>query len=95
MRGGPALVNDPALVHRTDHLLSSLGVTVAETPFRSCGSDDFAEYGRETASLMCFIGTGRINGAGLHHGAYLPGRDALELAAVAYASGYVAAASTL
>ena len=95
VRGGPALVNDPALVHRTDHLLSSLGVTVAETPFRSCGSDDFAEYGRETASLMCFIGTGRINGAGLHHGAYLPGRDALELAAVAYASGYVAAASTL
>lgn len=95
VRGGPALVNDAALVHRTDALLSELGVTVAEIPFRSCGSDDFAEYAQATAALMCFVGTGRINGAGLHHGAYLPGRDSLELAAHAMAAGYVAAARAL
>ena len=93
--GGPALINDPGLVRRADHHLSGLGVTVAETPFRSCGSDDFAEYGTATASLMCFVGTGRINGVGLHHGAYLPGRDAIELAAVAFAGGYAAAVDAL
>lgn len=95
VRGGPALVNDPALVRRIDPLLQGLGITVAETPFRSCGSDDFAEYGRAAASVMSFIGTGRVDGIGLHHGAFLPGRDALELAAQAYAAGYVAAAGMI
>ncbi|NHB84124.1 amidohydrolase [Tessaracoccus sp. HDW20] len=95
VRGGPALVNDPGLVRRTDRHLAGIGLTVAESPFRSCGSDDFAEYGAATASLMCFVGTGRINGVGLHHGAYLPGRDALELCAQALACGYVAAVESL
>ena len=93
--GGPALVNDPGLVHRLDPLLSGLGITVAETPFRSCGSDDFAEYGLEAASVMCFVGTGRINGAGLHNGSYLPDREALRTAARAYAAGYVAASGII
>lgn len=92
--GGLALVNDPGLVHRLDPLLG-LGITVAETPFRSCGSDDFAEYGLEAASVMCFVGTGRINGAGLHNGSYLPDREALRTAARAYAAGYVAASGII
>lgn len=95
VRGGPPLVNDPGLAHRVDRELSSLGITVAETPFRSCGSDDFAEYGLATASVMCFVGTGRIDGIGLHHGAFLPGREALQLAAHTMAAGYVAAAGML
>ena len=72
-----------------------MGVTVAETPFRSCGSDDFAEYGRAAASVMCFVGTGRVDGIGLHHGAFLPGRDSLRLSAQAFAAGYAAAASLI
>ncbi|MDO5678490.1 MAG: peptidase dimerization domain-containing protein, partial [Propionibacteriaceae bacterium] len=95
VRGGPALVNDPGLVRRMDPLLESLGITVAETPFRSCGSDDFAEYGRVAASVMSFVGTGKVDGVGLHHGAFLPGRDSLRLAAQAYAAGYVAAAGLI
>ncbi|MBB1483799.1 amidohydrolase [Tessaracoccus sp. MC1865] len=95
VRGGPALLNDPGLVKRIDPLLRGLGLTVAETPFRSCGSDDFAEYGREAASVMCFIGTGHVDGVGLHHGAFLPGREALQLAAHAFAAGYVAAAALI
>lgn len=95
VRGGPALVNDPGLVHRIDPLLKGMGITVAETPFRSCGSDDFAEYGRAAASVMCFVGTGKLDGVGLHHGAFLPGRDALELCAQAFAAGYVAAAGLI
>lgn len=95
VRGGPALVNDPGLVRRMDPLLREMGVTVAENPFRSCGSDDFAEYGHAAASVMCFVGTGRVDGVGLHHGAFLPGREALQLCAHAYAAGYVAAAGLL
>ena len=82
-------------MRRLDPLLTSVGVTVAETPFRSCGSDDFGEYGLATASVMCFVGTGRVDGVGLHHGAFLPGRDALRLAAHTLAAGYVAAAQTV
>lgn len=89
--GGPALVNDPSLVHRVDPALEGLGLTVAETPFRSCGSDDFAAYGTVTASVMCFVGTGRINGVGLHHGAFLPGRETLRTAALSFAGAYLGA----
>ncbi|WP_342371948.1 M20 family metallopeptidase [Propioniciclava soli] len=91
-RGGPALVNDPRLVAATDALLGGVGVPVAAEPFRSCGSDDFSEYGQVVPSLMSFIGTGSANGIGLHHAQFLPGRDALRLAAVALATSYVAAA---
>lgn len=93
--GGPALVNDPGLAKRLDTMLAGMGLTVAETPFRSCGSDDFAEYGTVSASLMAFVGTGGGEGIGLHHGAFLPDREALRLAAQTYAAGYVAAAACL
>ncbi|MFV0452159.1 MAG: M20 family metallopeptidase [Propioniciclava sp.] len=91
-RGGPALVNDPRLTEPTDALLAALGVPVAATAFRSCGSDDFAEYGQVVPSMMAFIGTGSADGIGLHHAQVLPGRDALRLAAVTLAVSCVAAA---
>lgn len=89
--GGPALVNDPSLVGRVDDQLRGAGIAVADPAFRSCGSDDFAAYGPQTPSLMCFVGTGRIAGSGLHQGSYLPGRDTLRLAARTYAAAYVGA----
>ena len=91
-RGGPALVNNPELVVRADALLSRLGVPVAAAPFRSCGSDDFAEYNDLVPSLMSFVGTASPDDVGLHHAAFLPGRRALRLCAVTLAANYVAAA---
>ncbi len=91
-RGGPALVNNPDLVARVDTVLNQADVPVAPVPFRSCGSDDFAEYGQVVPSVMCFVGTGGSDGVGLHHPRFLPGRDALPLVARTYAAAYVAAA---
>ncbi len=94
-RGGPALVNSPLLVGRADAALLRAGVPVAATPFRSCGSDDFSEYGESVPSLMSFVGTGPVEGVGLHHAKFLPGRDALRLCAVTYAASYVAGAGLI
>ena len=95
VRGGPALVNHPELSQRADLLLTGLEVPVATVPFRSCGSDDFSEYGQVVPSLMSFIGVGSDGGVGLHHPKFLPGSGALRLAAVALAVNYVAAADLL
>lgn len=92
-RGGPALVNHPDLVARVDTTLNHADIPIAPIPFRSCGSDDFAEYGHVVPSIMCFVGTGGSDGVGLHHPSFLPGRDALPLVARTYAAAYVAAAS--
>lgn len=92
-RGGPALVNHADLVARVDTTLNQAQIPVASLPFRSCGSDDFAEYGHVVPSVMCFVGTGGSDGIGLHHPSFLPGRDALPLVARTYAAAYVAAAS--
>ena len=90
-----ALGNDPDLSRRADHLLCGLAIPVAHVPFRSCGSDDFSEYGQVVPSLMSFIGVGSEGGVGLHHPKFLPGRSALRLSAVALASNYVAAVGLL
>ena len=95
LRGGPALINDAAISRRSDSLLGELGVPVAATPFRSCGSDDFSEYSTVMPSLMSFIGTGAEGGVGLHHAQFLPRRDALRLSAVALATNYVAASGVI
>ncbi|WP_232549397.1 M20 metallopeptidase family protein [Propioniciclava soli] len=95
VRGGPALVNDADLAQRADALLAGLNVPVAPVPFRSCGSDDFSEYGQVVPSLMSFIGVGSDGGVGLHHPEFLPGRSALRLAAIALAANYAAAADLL
>lgn len=91
-RGGPALVNDAGLAARADALYEGLGVPVAGIPFRSCGSDDFSEYNAVVPSLMTFVGVSSPDGVGLHHGAFLPSRQALRLSAVALATSYVAGA---
>lgn len=95
VRGGPALVNDPGLSARADALLLAQEILIAQVPFRSCGSDDFSEYGQVVPSLMSFIGVGSDGGVGLHHPKFLPGRSALRLCAVALATNYVAAAGML
>lgn len=95
VRGGPALVNDPGLSARADALLLAQEIPIAQVPFRSCGSDDFSEYGQVVPSLMSFIGVGSDGGVGLHHPKFLPGRSALRLCAVALATNYVAAAGML
>lgn len=89
-RGGPALVNDARLVGLLDPLVAELGLSVAAHPFRSCGSDDFAEYGEAVPSVMAFVGVGASDGVGLHHPSFLPGRDALRSAAHTLAAAYVA-----
>lgn len=94
-RGGPAVVNDPRLVAGADALLKGLGIPVADVPFRSCGSDDFSEYGEIVPSLMSFIGTGTGDGVSLHSAKFLPGRGAMRLSAIALAANYLAAAETL
>lgn len=92
IRGGPVLVNDAAIVDELDPLLGELGIPVAPTPFRSCGSDDFSEYCVAVPSVMCFVGTGVEGGVGLHHPGFLPGRPALQLSAHALAAAFVAGA---
>ena len=72
-----------------------MGVPVATTPFRSCGSDDFSESSTVMPSLMSFIGTGAEGGIGLPHAQFLPRRAALRLAAVTLATNYIAAADTI
>ena len=46
------------------------------------------------ASLLGWL-LGRTDGIGLHHGAFLPGRETLRLAAHTLAAGYVAACGSL
>ena len=87
VRGGPALVNHPELSQRADALLTGLEIPVAAVPFRSCGSDDFSEYGQVVPSLMSFIGVGSEGGVGLHHPKFLPGRSALRLSAETLGAG--------
>ena len=94
-RGGPTLVNDASLASLTAAALARAGVVQPSEAFRSCGSDDFAEYGQMVPSLMSFVGTGSADGVGLHHARFLPGRDALRLAAVTLAASYVAACDTV
>ena len=96
--GGGMLYNDDALVHAIDPMVEHTGVPLAQRPFRSCGSDDFAAYCERIPSVMMFVGTGaelalveRVQ-VGLHHERFLPDDENIRLAAYALASGYVGAA---
>ena len=90
--GGPALINSARLVHAVDPLLEQAGLTLVDQSFRSCGSDDFAVYGRDLPILMMFVGAGEHS---LHSCHYLPDDDALRRTARALAAGYVGVASTI
>ena len=96
LRGDPVLSNDRELVHATDGLLTALGLTVAEDPFRSLGADDFSHYGLRVPIVMIFVGTGEESGTrhdvGLHHPRYLPADDSVRQVAIALAAGWVAGA---
>ena len=90
--GGPALINSARLVHAVDPLLEQAGLTLVDQSFRSCGSDDFAVYGRDLPILMMFVGAGEHS---LHSCHYLPDDDALRRTARALAAGYVVVDSTI
>lgn len=62
--GGPILDNNADLVAHIDPLVRHAGLDLAATPFRSCGSDDFAAYGAHLPSVMMFAGTGTISSHG-------------------------------
>ncbi len=93
--GGPILDNNADLVAHIDPLVRHAGLDLAATPFRSCGSDDFAAYGAHLPSVMMFAGTGTISShgdrhkVGLHHERFLPDEDAVERVARAMAVGLV------
>ncbi|WP_051208262.1 M20 metallopeptidase family protein [Propionicicella superfundia] len=89
VEGEPVLRNDPALVRATRTALSEL-VPLATTPFRSCGSDDFAHFCDRVPSLMMFVGTGREpDGPVLHHARFLPPDETIAVTARALAAGFV------
>jgi amidohydrolase len=94
VEGEPALINDPELAAGTDDWLGRLGVDGAD-PMRSLGADDFSYFCDAVPSVMLFVGVetaGRHPQPALHHPQFLPGDDAVGLAARALMAGYLAAA---
>ncbi|MDR3070563.1 MAG: amidohydrolase [Propionibacteriaceae bacterium] len=97
-KGDPVLSNADPLVKLADPLLAELGIPLADPPFRSLGSDDFAHYSQIAPTLMTFVGTGigavsyTKGEIALHHPQFLPSDHAIELVAKALAAGYVAGA---
>jgi amidohydrolase len=95
--GEPALVNDPATVAATLPLLAVAGFAAAP-PWRSCGSDDLAFFGRHARLAMAFVG---LRGAPdfqlrpLHNAEFLPPDQAVGAVARALAALYVGAASVV
>lgn len=86
--GEPVLVNDDALAVRTGELLRESGRRVSDE-LRSCGGDDFAQYGELMPSLMMFVGVDTV--AGLHSPEFLPGDEAVDDVAESLLAGYLAA----
>ncbi|MDA0634494.1 M20 family metallopeptidase [Nonomuraea sp. MCN248] len=86
--GEPVLVNDAALAMRTGELLRANGRAVSDD-LRSCGGDDFAQYGELMPSLMMFVGVDTR--AGLHSPEFLPGDEAVDEVAESLLAGYLAA----
>ena len=82
------LVNDDALAVRTGELLRESGRRVSDE-LRSCGGDDFAQYGELMPSLMMFVGVDTV--AGLHSPEFLPGDEAVDDVAESLLAGYLAA----
>ncbi|HLU72503.1 MAG TPA: M20 family metallopeptidase [Nonomuraea sp.] len=88
-RGEPVLVNDASLAVRTGELLRANGRAVSDE-LRSCGGDDFAQYGELMPSLMMFVGVDTR--AGLHSPEFLPGDETVDEVAESLLAGYLAAA---
>jgi amidohydrolase len=92
-RGEPSLRNDPPTAAAAARWLATLGVPTSS--FASCGSDDFATYGRVLPILMMFVGTGTGTGSGtLHDAAFLPPDGTVREVALALLAGWLAAVET-
>ncbi|WP_049572338.1 M20 metallopeptidase family protein [Nonomuraea sp. SBT364] len=87
--GEPVLVNDEALAVRAGELLREHGRTVT-AELRSCGADDFAQYGALVPSLMMFVGVDTATG--LHTPEFLPDDESVGAVAESMLAGYLAAA---
>jgi amidohydrolase len=92
-RGDPPLHNDPATAAAAVRWLTALGLPTAA--FASCGSDDFATYGKVLPILMMFVGTG--TGAGspmLHDAQFLPPDGTVREVALGLLAGWLAGVET-
>jgi amidohydrolase len=92
--GEPALENDPQLVRRARELLASAGLALSRE-WRSCGSDDFAFFGKLAPIAMAFVGLDGAEGfeaRPLHHPELLAPDDAVGAVARVQAVLYLAAA---
>jgi amidohydrolase len=93
--GEPALENDAGIVAAARELLPQAGLSSA-TPWRSCGSDDFAFFSALAPLVMAFLGL--RDGPGfrerpLHHPELLVPDEAVGAVARAQAVLYAAAAA--
>lgn len=91
--GEPPLENDAAIVARARELLPGVGLGLAPA-WRSCGSDDFAFFGRLCPIAMAFVGLDGAPGflaRPLHHPEMLPPQESVGLVARTLAAMYVAA----
>ncbi|HMD57133.1 MAG TPA: M20/M25/M40 family metallo-hydrolase, partial [Solirubrobacteraceae bacterium] len=92
--GEPALANDLAIAERGRSLLAHAGLTEAPA-WRSCGSDDFAFFGRLAPLAMAFVGLDGAQGfvsRPLHHPELLVPDAAVRAVARTQACLYLAAA---
>jgi amidohydrolase len=95
--GEPALCNDAAITARARELLARAGLETG-SPWRSCGSDDFALFGALAPLAMGFVGLDGAEGferRPLHHPELLPPDSAVGAVARAQAVLFLAAAAVL
>jgi amidohydrolase len=88
----PVLHNDPRLAGPVAAALGEVGMEV-DAQFRSCGSDDFAQYTRALPALMLFVGvgTGEPDAPGLHDARFAPPDELVGDLARAYLAGLTGA----
>ncbi|HEY2206986.1 MAG TPA: M20 family metallopeptidase [Pseudonocardia sp.] len=92
----PLLRNDPRLASAVGDELPAHGLRT-DLEFRSCGSDDFAHYGRAAPSLMLFVGVddGAPDAPGLHDARFAPPDDVVGDLARTFVAGLLGAARVL
>ncbi len=94
--GEPPLENDPAIAARARALLPRAGLGEA-AQWRSCGSDDFAFFGRHAPLAMAFVGLDGAPGfiqRPLHHPELLVPDEAVAAVARTQAVLYAAASAS-
>ena len=94
VKGEPPLENDEEIVSSARKLLSDAGLEPG-TAWRSCGSDDFAFFGKLAPLAMAFVGLDGAEGfvrRPLHHPELLVPDEAVGVVARVQAALYLAAA---